>query len=119
MDTPEVTLGRARDLRKALSPPEATLWIRLRNRGLNGLKFRRQHPIGPYILDFYCESARLAVEIDGVTHHTEAQSAHDHRRDRWLEDQEIRTLRVPAEWVRRDLDGLLHHIARVADDGGR
>ncbi|KPF82239.1 hypothetical protein IP78_04205 [Brevundimonas sp. AAP58] len=110
-------LGRARTLRKTMSPPEAALWIHLRNKRLNGLKFRRQHPIGPYILDFYCDAARLAVEVDGGTHHAEAQAAHDARRDRWLAEQGVRTLRVSAEWVRRDMAGLLEHIVRAADAG--
>lgn len=119
MDAPKPTLARARSLRKTMSPPEATLWIRLRNQGLDGLKFRRQHPVGPYILDFYCDGARLAVEVDGATHNNEAQAAHDERRDRWLASQGIRTLRVSAEWVRRDLSGLLTHIAEAAADAER
>ncbi len=119
MDTTPLTLDRARRLRKAMSPPEATLWIRLRNHGLNGLKFRRQHPLGPYILDFYCDSVRLAVEVDGAGHHTDAQAKHDERRDRWLASQGVRTVRVSAEWVRRDLAGLLQHIAQAAADAGR
>jgi very-short-patch-repair endonuclease len=110
-------LGRARALRKAMSPPEATLWTWLRGKRLNGLKFRRQHPLGPYILDFYCDAARLAVEVDGGTHHGEPQAAHDARRDRWLSEQGVRTLRVSAEWARRDMAGLLDHIARAADAG--
>ncbi len=108
-------LGRARELRKAMSPPEAALWIHLRDKRLNGLKFRRQHPLGPYILDFYCDAARLAVEVDGGVHHTEAQAAHDTCRDRWLAEQGVRTLRVSAEWPRRDMAGLLEHIVRAAD----
>jgi len=117
MDAPKLTVERARGLRKTMSPPEATLWIHLRNQGLRGLKFRRQHPVGPYILDFYCDAARLAVEVDGATHLDEAQAAHDARRDQWLAEQGMRTLRVSAEWVRRDLNGLLSHIAEAANAG--
>ncbi|MEQ7154828.1 endonuclease domain-containing protein [Brevundimonas aurifodinae] len=110
-------LHRARTLRKSMSTPEAALWNWLRDKRLNGLKFRRQHPLGPYILDFYCDAARLAVEVDGGTHHEEAQAAHDARRDRWLAEQGVRTLRVSAGWVRRDLAGLLQHIAQAAEAG--
>jgi very-short-patch-repair endonuclease len=119
MDAPKLTLDRARQLRKTMSPPEAALWIRLRNQGLNRLKFRRQHPLGPYILDFYCDSVRLAVEVDGAAHHSEAQASHDGRRDLWLASQGVRTLRVSTAWVRKDMDGLLRHIAEVAADAGR
>jgi very-short-patch-repair endonuclease len=58
----------ARDLRAATSLPEGLLWRCLRGRRLEGLRFRRQHPAGPYVLDFYCPALRLAVEIDGDTH---------------------------------------------------
>ncbi len=62
------TFRRARDLRRSLTRPEAMLWINLSRRRLDGLHFRRQHPLGPYILDFYCAEARLAVEVDGESH---------------------------------------------------
>jgi len=116
MDAPRLTLDRARALRKTLSPPEAVLWRCLRNKGLQGLKFRRQHPLGPYILDFYCDAVRLTVEIDGASHQGEAQARHDARRDAWLAQQGIRTLRIPAQWIRQDLQGVLDQISRVAND---
>jgi very-short-patch-repair endonuclease len=62
------TITLARRLRRNLSPPEARLWNRLRTRRPGTPVFRRQHPIGPYVLDFYCAEARLAVEIDGMSH---------------------------------------------------
>ena len=114
MDAPDLTRERARDLRKRMSPAEAVLWRCLRNQKLEGLKFRRQHPIGPYILDFYCDGAKLAVEIDGLAHGEEAQRVHDLRRDGWLRSQGVRTLRAEADWVRTDLDGLLKRIAEAA-----
>jgi very-short-patch-repair endonuclease len=64
---PEETMALARRLRRNLSPPEVRLWIRLRERKSGTPVFRRQHPIGPYVLDFFCAKARLAVEIDGRT----------------------------------------------------
>lgn len=65
MDAPRETITRARDLRRKLTLPEVILWTALRGRHLDGRRFRRQHPFGAYILDFYCDEARLAVEIDG------------------------------------------------------
>src|SRR6202050_1672909 len=68
MRAPAKTIDNAQRLRRPLSAPEARLWNRLRTRAPGKPFFRRQHPIGPYVLDFYCAKARLAVEIDGVTH---------------------------------------------------
>ena len=62
--SPEITF-RARELRKDMTPAEKMLWARLRNRQLSDLKFRRQHPIGPFVADFYCARHSLVVEIDG------------------------------------------------------
>jgi very-short-patch-repair endonuclease len=109
-------VNRARALRKAMSPPEARLWTALRASRLEGLKFRRQHPLGPYVLDFYCVAARLAVEIDGWGHNLGGRPRQDERRDAWLAGQGVRTLRLPATAV-KDLDGTLRAI-RAAAVGG-
>ena len=103
------TVDRARRLRRELSPPEIILWQWLRERP-EGLKFRRQHPIGPYVLDFYCASVRLTVEIDGSFHDGAAQVAHDERRDAWLGTQRVRVLRMKAADVLRVLDSVTRHI---------
>ena len=66
--TPKKTVARARDLRRTMTLPEVLVWQHIRGRRLDGIRFRRQHPIGPYILDFFCEDARLAVEVDGESH---------------------------------------------------
>src|SRR5947207_10375074 len=84
---PILTLKRARALRRKMTLPEVILWQELRGGKLKGLQFRRQHPIGPYILDFFCPAARLAIEIDGSSHENEQQFRHDERRDRWLATQ--------------------------------
>ena len=112
MRAPEKTFARARRLRRTLSLPEIVLWKVLRRGQLAGLRFRRQHPIGPYILDFYCSSARLAIEIDGAGHDALAQVLHDERRDAWLKQQGISILHIPARDVLRDemLDGVLRGI---------
>ena len=80
--TQDSSITRAREMRRALTPPEARLWVCLRRRGLGELKFRRQHPVGPYVLVFYCAEATLAVEVDGQGHLE--NGGHDARRDRWL-----------------------------------
>ena len=100
--------NRARALRKEMSEPEVMLWSRLRGRGPDRPTFRRQHPLGGIILDFFCPSARLAVEVDGRTHWDEAAQAKDVARDRWLAEQGIEVIRIPASWIYRDL-------SRVAD----
>src|ERR1700704_6618834 len=102
MRAPELTFSRARKLRRELSLPEVLLWDCLRKHGVAGLRFRRQHPIGPYILDFYCSSARLAIEVDGFTHETAARARHDERRAAWLSERGVTVLRFRAIDVLRD-----------------
>ncbi|MFI4855053.1 MAG: endonuclease domain-containing protein [Phycisphaerales bacterium JB065] len=108
-------IDRARRLRRELSPPERVLWARLRNGQLAGLKFRRQHPVGPYVADFFCAAARLVIEIDGRVH--ERRSAHDRARYRWMQEDGIRVLRIPAHEISRDLDAVLRTIHRAAVRG--
>jgi very-short-patch-repair endonuclease len=93
----------ARKLRREMTPPEARIWARLRVRD-TGISFRRQHPIGPYVLDFYCAKARLAIEVDGLIHTTEDQPERDERRDAWLLTQDITTYRITASDVMTDPD---------------
>ncbi|WP_246328818.1 endonuclease domain-containing protein [Brevundimonas lenta] len=93
-----------------MSLPEVVLWAALRGQKLGGLRFRRQHPIGPYILDFYCDRARLAVEVDGQGHEHPDQMAHDRRRTAWLKARGIDVIRLPARDVLGELDGVLHFI---------
>ena len=106
---------RARMFRRELTPPEARLYVELRGRKLRGLKFRRQHPIGPYILDFYCAAAKLAVEVDGASHLTAEQGAHDQRRTAWLAGQDIKVLRISASDVRDHLVDVLAWIGDAAE----
>lgn len=108
-------VSRARVLRRALTPPEARLWVCLRRRALAGLKFRRQHPVGSYVLDFYCPEAELAIEVDGQQHGDPERSEHDCRRTAWLGTQNIAVLRLAAEDVRVNLDGVLTWIRTNAE----
>jgi very-short-patch-repair endonuclease len=89
-------------MRQSLSPPELALWAALKGRRLEGYAFKRQHPVRPYILDFYCEGARLAVEIDGAGHATPDASRYDEQRDAFLRAQGIDTLRLSASLVLED-----------------
>jgi len=102
-------IEQARRLRRQLTLPEGLLWRALRSRP-EGLKFRRQHPSGPYILDFYCSDARLAIEVDGAVHDQPAQARHDAIRNAWFLAQGIATLRVPARDVLRDTNGSIDAI---------
>jgi very-short-patch-repair endonuclease len=104
-------IRRARSLRQAETPPEQLLWTALRNAQVGGLKFRRQHPIGPYVVDFYCHAIGLVVEVDGMSHDDKA--VQDADRTRYLEQQRFRVLRVTNEDVMRDLDAVTREIARL------
>jgi very-short-patch-repair endonuclease len=107
---------RARALRKSMTAPEVMLWSRLRGRGPDRPTFRRQHPFGSVILDFFCPSARLAVEVDGSTHWDDADRDRDSARDAWLAKQGVKVLRIPASEVYRDLDGVVDGILLRADE---
>ena len=107
------TTGKARRLRRAMPLPEILLWRVLRERP-SGLKFRRQHPSGPYILDFFCSDARLAIEIDGEAHERGDRPARDAARDAWLRTAGIETLRIAAAEVLIDLDSVLRAILAAA-----
>ncbi len=111
--TPPKTYGRARRLRRALSPPEVRSWARLKG-GASGLKFRCQHPVGPYILDFFCAEAMLAVEVDGYTHEGQAAVAYDERRDGWLAGAGIETLRLGSRHVMEEPDDAAEQARRRA-----
>ncbi len=110
---PRKTIHRARTLRRALTQPEIHLWQTLRQRPAN-LKFRRQHPCGPYVLDFYCDAAKLCVEIDGEAHNMGDNPARDEARDHVLAATGIHTLRFTVPDVMQNLDGVIRHITTAA-----
>jgi very-short-patch-repair endonuclease len=93
------------------TPAEKLLWQKLRNHQIGGLKFRRQMPLGPYIADFYCPSARLVVELDGISH---IDSPTDATRDAWMQAQGIRVFRFANHEVFRNLEGILRAIQEAA-----
>nr|WP_066589736.1 DUF559 domain-containing protein [Sphingomonas pruni] len=114
MPAPRKTVERARKLRREMTLPEIIMWQWMRGRP-DGLRFRHQHPIGLYSLDFYCPSAKLAIEVDGEAHERGDQPQRDAERDAWVADQGIRTLRVAAADVLSDLDSVTRLI--VAECG--
>jgi very-short-patch-repair endonuclease len=104
------TVLSARALRRQMTPTEKTLWNALRNGRLDGIKFRRQHPYGPFVLDFFCVEHQLVIEVDGSVHQQAEQRSRDTARDEYLEQHGLRVLRVRAEEVERDLPGVLSRI---------
>jgi very-short-patch-repair endonuclease len=104
---------KARELRRSPSPPESLLWRQLRERP-RGLKFRRQHPFGPFIADFYCPAVKLVVEVDGDSHDMGNRPAEDARRERWLREQGLRVIRFNAADVMKDVGSAVTEILRVA-----
>ncbi|MEX0781630.1 MAG: endonuclease domain-containing protein [Dehalococcoidia bacterium] len=100
----------ARALRSAPTETEALLWEQLRSRRLDGLKFRRQHPIGRFVLDFYCDQAQLAVEVDGAIHLDPEARSQDAERQALLEERGIRFVRFTASEIETSLDRVLTAI---------
>jgi very-short-patch-repair endonuclease len=114
VEAPRTTRSRARILRRKMSLPEVLLWRGLRRNALGG-HFRRQHPMGVYVLDFYCDHAKLAVEVDSETHNLAGAPERDARRDAWLASQGVRTLRLPALYVLKNLADALDTIRAALD----
>lgn len=110
---PKDTQRRARTLRQSMTLPEILLWQELRKRPA-GLRFRRQHPAGIYILDFFCPRHRLAVEVDGEVHGRGDAPERDAVRDLCLAGEGIRILRIRAEDVLKDVEAVVLHISASA-----
>jgi very-short-patch-repair endonuclease len=104
------TVKRAKQLRREKSAVEWRLWGGLRNRQLNGHRFRRQHPIGRYIADFVCLDRRVIVEVDGPQHGEAVQMAHDASRTAWLEGEGYVVLRSWTNEIDENMDAVLNSI---------
>ena len=104
----------ARELRLRQTDVERKLWARLRDRRLDGLKFRRQHPCGPFIADFVCEDAKLIVELDGSQHGEEGTAAADAERTKLLRGLGYEIFRVWNSDVNTNMDGVLNGIYAAA-----
>ena len=107
-----MSVGKARELRKGMTPPERRLWNALKTRP-SGLKFRKQHEYGPYYLDFFCYEAAVAIEVDGLAHELGRNPQRDERRDAWVATRGIRTIRVAATDVRDNLEGVVEYVVNT------
>jgi very-short-patch-repair endonuclease len=104
-------IRRARGLRQAGTAPEQLLWTALRNEQIGGLKFRRQQAVGPYVVDFYCHSVKLAVEVDGMSH--DDKIVQDAEKTKYLDARGVQVLRVTNDDVMGDLEAVARKIAQL------
>jgi very-short-patch-repair endonuclease len=113
--TTRPVIKQARKERRSGNLPEVVMWRALQLRP-GGFRFRRQHPFGPYILDFACLRPRVAIEIDGIVHEMGDRPERDARRDVWLGQQGFRVLRFPARDVLSDLDAAINAVVAACSD---
>jgi len=110
---PEI-LQNARNLREMQTSAETKLWIILRNRQLDGYKFRRQKPIGRFVADFFCDDAKLIIEIDGDTH--AGREGYDINRTKWLENEGYQVIRFTNDDILTNLENVAREILKQCDD---
>ena len=108
-------VNRAKELRQSETEPEQIVWSWLRAKKLNGVKFRRQEPIGTYIVDFVSFEKKLIIEIDGGQHSAEENKANDEVRTQWLESQGFHVLRFWNNEVSSSLDGVIVRIKEALE----
>ena len=121
--TAEANLKSQKDLRQALrnnlTPAEATLWKALKAAQINGLKFRRQHGIGPYVMDFYCPSIKLCIELDGEVHNMHGAYLHDSERTRFLNENGVTVMRFENEIVFKNINAIIESIVAYEEEWKR
>ena len=115
MQADEKTRNLAKRLRRRMSHAESLLWKELRANRLDGLHMRRQHPLGPYVVDFFCASVKLAIEVDGGVHDLPGRRERDAARSAWLRARGIRTLRVPGHVLENDINRVLTRIREAVE----
>jgi very-short-patch-repair endonuclease len=98
-------------LRSNMPEPERRLWLRIKAKQL-GVKFRRQHGVGDYIVDFYCSEKQLVIELDGDSHYSEEAQGYDRERDRYLESIGLAVLRFTNDQIMNELDSVLEVLLR-------
>lgn len=108
-------LRNSKRLRAEMTLPEVLLWSALRDNDA-GLRFRRQHPAGKFVLDFYCAPAKLAIEVDGEAHAMGDQPARDASRDTWLASEGVHVVRFRAADILMNLDGVVAQIITTAQN---
>lgn len=100
-----------------MTAAEARLWLRLRAKQLQGLKFRRQHGIGPYIVDFYCPERSLVIEVDGDAHAEEKQVTKDRQREKYLRSLGLQVIRYVNDDILNNVDGVLENLSEILSTG--
>lgn len=111
-DANQKVFENARFLKKVLTPAEEALWQQLRGRKFKGHKFRRQHPIKSFIVDFYCHTSRLIIEVDGGYHQIPETKEHDQTRTKELESLGLKVIRFSNEQILNEIDFVLIEINR-------
>jgi very-short-patch-repair endonuclease len=114
-EVPERLRDFAKEQRASMPRAEGLFWERVRAGRLNGLKFKRQVPITPYIVDFLCVAAKVVIELDGPGHDAPEQQAHDAKRDAWLRSQGFVVLRFPNEYVTENCGAVLDVVLAAVD----
>ena len=107
---------RARELRRCSNASERKIWYWLRHRYLGGHKFRRQHPVDNYVLDFYCSELKLCIEVDGQSHDTDETVLYDARRTRILNAYGVTVVRLRNEHIDEQPDGAWSLIVAAVDE---
>lgn len=113
---PESSFVKAKALRKDETQAEKILWAKLRNNQLKGYKFRRQHPIGLYIVDFYCHQLKLVIEIDGDYHNIQEQIEKDKERTQNLETDGLQLIRFTNKNIMENLEKIISEIMIKTDE---
>ncbi len=114
--SPQELIEYARALRKESTSPEIKLWSILRNRQMNGLKFRRQHPVEKYIADFYCDELRLIIELDGESHFTTEGKVSDAVRSKFLQEKGYKIIRFSNEEIGESLEAVIQSIYAITEE---
>jgi very-short-patch-repair endonuclease len=110
MVSTSIRRAAAKKLRANTTPHERMLWRALKELPMEGSHFRRQAPIGPYVVDFFCPAKRLIIELDGGHHNEDATAVHDLERQRWLENEGYRVIRFWNSEIRADLTAVMERI---------
>ncbi|WP_131871988.1 MULTISPECIES: endonuclease domain-containing protein [unclassified Bradyrhizobium] len=110
MVSTSIRRAAAKKLRENTTPHERMLWRALKDLPMDGSHFRRQAPIGPYVVDFFCPAKRLIIELDGGHHNEDATAARDLERQRWLENEGYRVIRFWNSEINADLTAVLERI---------
>jgi len=105
----------SRKLRCNSTDAERKLWSKIRNNQVAGLRFTRQKPIGKYIVDFYCHKLKLVIELDGSQHFYEESIQYDKAREKYLEDQQLKILRIANIEIFKNLDGVIEKLWIIAE----